>query len=958
MPESPRSERARTPAGEAFDLGEFVATLERHRVLALIVAITVIVAGMLWSSTRAPVYRTTATLKLEQESNSTGMLSDLAALTSAPAAEGEMSILRSRALVEATVAESAEASFPASIFTPTTPDDFRMDGIIQMGLTTAVESEDRLPLNDLWRALGWKSERTHRLFARIETGREETSASIRVRFPTLGRVLLSIPSRKGLPDRNATEFDYQPGLAIEYSGSHLRLRAVGDYVGASYLVSHRPLKQAIDEFIGKMNVEETSRNSGVIRLTVSDSDPNRAAEFANALGHNYLLRSIRLGRSRATRTIDFVDQQLEEQKALLEEAEREVVELQRANPSVIMVSASAESLVERIAEQEADRARLGLAHVVLSEAIDLLDQGDHEALARLSKELPDLVTLSYLEAIGTLGSEAMALERSDVGATKGFLERKLEDLAVETHESSARLAALESAVTGLRAGDSNAVSRLCAQAPGIAELDPITAQYLTESARIDAEISTLQGDLTPTNPRRTHLRDARRDLELKVAERLDNLATGLRLAETDRAVLEDAFRESLASWPAEERERIELAVCELVDGVSRNLHARVESLESEEQGLVEQIAVLEGELSSLPERERTVAGPLRRREAHAQVVKLLLDCQQQAQLSAATTLPSAILIDPAIPHDERYSPRLFFYFVLSCAAGVGLGILSAFGRQALSGAIFSQAEVEDATGLPVFGSIPDFKHGYARVKRAPANFLPFRDDPEGPIAEAYRSIRENLRFALKSGTPLRTLGVTSCSPGEGKSTANISLAMSFAGTRQRVLLIDADMRKPSVHSSFGIELRPGLGEVIEKWVDWRACIRPSEYPGLEILCAGDSEASPGEILRSARVPDLIAEWKAEYDLVVFDLPPALAVADVEILAHELDAVILLYRSGGAHRDVLTAAARRLTRVGAHVLGAVVNAVRPTHSGSSSHYGRYGYGYGEGYGRKRHSQKTA
>lgn len=958
MPESRRSERARAHAAEALDLGEFVATLERHCKLALAVAGSVIVAGMLWASTRVPVYRTTATLKLEQESKSTGMLSDLAALTSAPAAEGEMSILRSRALVEATVAEPAEWSPHDSTFTPTNADDFRMDGIIQMGLATEVESEDRLPLNDLWCALGWKRARTHRLFARIESPSEDARTRIRVRFSSSSRVLLSIPSHQGLPDRNATEFDYQPGLVIDYAGSNLRLQAVGDYVGASFLVSHRPVKQAVDEFIAKLDVEETSRNSGVIRLTVSDSDPDRAAEFANALGHNYLLRSIRLGRSRATRTIDFVDKQLEEQKTLLEEAEREVVELQRVNPSVILVSASAESLVQRIAEQETARARLGLTRVALSEATELLDRGDHEALARLSKELPDLISLSYLEAIGSLGSEAMALERSDIGATKGFLQRKLEDLAIEEHESSARLVALEAAVTALRAGDSNGISRLYAQAPGIAALDPITGQYLTESARIDAEISSLQGDLTPANPRWTQLTSARRDLELKIAGRLDNLAAGLRLAEGDRTALEGTFRASLASWPVEERKRIELAVSELVQGVSRNLHARIESLEGEETGLIAQIAELEGELASLPERERVVAGPLRRREAHAQVVKLLLDSQQQAQLSAATTLPSAILIDPAIPPDGRHSPRLFFFFVLSCAAGVGLGILSAVGRQALSGAIFSQAEVEDATGLTVFGSIPDFRHGYARIKRARADFLPLRDDPDGPISEAYRSIRENLRFALKGDKPLRTLGVTSCSPGEGKSTANISLAMSFAGTLQRVLLVDADMRKPSVHSSFGIALQPGLSEVIEERADWHSCIRRSDYTGLDLLCAGYSETSPGELLRSARVTNLITEWKAEYDMVVFDLPPALAVADVEILAHELDAVILLYRSGGAHREVLSAAARKLARVGAHVLGAVVNAVRPTHSGSSSHYGRYGYGYGQGYGRRRTLQKSA
>jgi len=963
MPESPPSAQRRSDP-EAFDLGEFVAMLERHRRLCLAIFAAVVVAGMVWSSTRAPVYRTSATLKLEREDDRSGVLGDLAALTSAPAAEGEMSILRSRSLLEATVTAPAEWNPPTRIFTPPDPDDFRMDGIQQLGLTTAVEDADRLPLNDLWRAFGWKRTAPCRLFARIDPGERDEEVRVRVRFPASGRVRLSMPTRKGFPDRDEAEFDYAPGVEIAYASHRLRLEAVGAYEGGSFLVSRAGLDATVEACRARIDVEETSRNSGVIRLTVSDSDPERAAELANALSHNYLLRSIRIGRSRATRTIDFVTSQLEEQKRLLGEAEREVVELQRRNPSVILVSASAESLIERLAEREADRTRLGLARRVLSEVTGHLDAGDPDALARLSPELPDLLSTSYLEAIGRLGGESAALDRSDAGPTKSFFQRRLDELDLAAHEARARLAAVDGALEAFRSGDRGAIARLCAEAPSLPTLDPTTGQYLAELARLDAELSARQADLTPENPDWKRLLSAREDLERRIAGRLENIAAGLRLAEEDRRTLEADLRSSLAEWPEAERGRLEAAVRELSRNVSRNLHARIASLESEERAHGEVTAALEAELASLPERERAIAEPLRRREAHAQIVKLLLESQQQAQLSAATTLPSAILVDPAVPPSERHAPKLLFHFLLSTIAGAGLAVLAAFGRQALSGAIHSQAEVEEATGLAVLGSIPDFRCARSRVRGGPSRarpgrsgFLPLRDDPDGPISEAFRSVRENLRFALPGDRALRTLAFTSCGPGEGKSTANISLAMAFAGPRCRVLLVDADLRKPTVHANFSLPLEPGLGEVLEGRADWRSCIRSSGTEGLDLLCSGRPQRSPGDVLRSSRFAGLFDEWKGAYDLVVFDFPPALAVADVDILARELDAIVLLYRSGGAHREALAAAARRLSRTRANVVGAVLNAIRPTRAGSSASYGSYGYGYGDKTASRRRRQSA-
>jgi len=940
--------RSHSPAEESVDLAEFVAALERHRLLALFTTLAVVAGGMLWASTRPPVYRTSATLKLEQDSHGANVLSDLAALTSAPAAEGEMSILRSRALVEATVAAPTKPQHHEQAFTPTPADDFEMDSLLGLGLATRVEAHSRLPLQGIWRTLRGEPAAPGRLFADF-TAESSAPRRVSVEFPAQAggkRVRLVLPSASGFGEEAAAEFDYVPGARLEFQGATLVLEAVGDCSGASFQVERRSLDSAVNDYLAKLDVEETSRNSGVIRVTVSDSDPDRAAEFANALCHNYLLRSILLGRSRASRTIRFVETQLSEQKQLLEAAEREVVALQQQNPAVILVSASAEALLKRLAESETDLSRLELARVALGEALEGIQKGDPQALARLTRELPDPISSSYIEAIGRLGSQSLALGLSDAGPTKALLQQKLGELELEQHETGARLAAIEGTLPALRAGDASALSRLFAEAPQIATVDPTTTQYMTEAARIENEINSRAGDLTSENPELVRLRHAQAEIGAKIAERIENVAAGLRLAQADNARLSESFRTTIEGWPAQERGRIELALGELASSVARNLRARSASIESEQQTITRQVHALESELATLPESERAVAGPLRRREAHSQIVKLLLDSQQQAQLSMAATLPSAILIDPAIPPPGRHAPRLYFDLLLCCAAGLAAALLMVFLRQSLSGALHTQAEVEEWSGLPVFGTIPDFRHGRLRIRRARASCLPLRDEPDGAIAEAYRSLRESLRFSVADARGLRTLACTSCAPGEGKTTTNINLALAFAGSDQRVLLVDADMRLPAVQRYFDLPLAPGLGEVLEQRAAWAECIRPSGAPGLDLLCAGKPHASPADLLRSTRIAELIAEWRERYDIVVFDLPPALAVADTEILARELDALLFVYRSGGVHREALTTMVRKLTRAGSQVRGAVVNAIQPTRSGSASYYGGY-YGKREG-----------
>ncbi len=227
-----------------------------------------------------------------------------------------------------------------------------------------------------------------------------------------------------------------------------------------------------------------------------------------------------------------------------------------------------------------------------------------------------------------------------------------------------------------------------------------------------------------------------------------------------------------------------------------------------------------------------------------------------------------------------------------------------------------------------------------------------RDAPEGPQAEAYRQIRASLRLSLSGDDALRTLAVTSCVPGEGKTVTNADLAMVFASAGTRVLLVDCDLRKPQVHNIFELERGPGFGEVLEGHADWRGSVNHDVAHGLDVIPAGRCEARPGELLASDRALPIIDEMMAEYDLVVFDIPPAVVVADVANFANKLDAVMLLYRSGGVSGRFLEATSKRLRKAGVNLMGVIVNAVVVRAVPGGYGYGEYSYGYGYSENSKR------
>lgn len=225
------------------------------------------------------------------------------------------------------------------------------------------------------------------------------------------------------------------------------------------------------------------------------------------------------------------------------------------------------------------------------------------------------------------------------------------------------------------------------------------------------------------------------------------------------------------------------------------------------------------------------------------------------------------------------------------------------------------------------------------------------EDSPFAINEAYKAVRTNLMFMV-SGSGCKTVAVTSSFAEEGKTTTCINMAITFSQTGAKTLIIDADMRKPRVHRYFHITSSPGLSDNLGGFTEDR-CINQTEYSNLYILPVGTIPPSPTELLGSPRMGKLLDELSMEFDYILIDAPPINLVTDAAIIANKINGVLIIARQGTTTVDSLKQAVASLDRVGANILGFVLNDAKNSKY-SMKYKKRYGYGYGYGYGYEEYS----
>jgi len=336
----------------------------------------------------------------------------------------------------------------------------------------------------------------------------------------------------------------------------------------------------------------------------------------------------------------------------------------------------------------------------------------------------------------------------------------------------------------------------------------------------------------------------------------------------------------------------------------------------------------------------------------------LLEKLKEAGVTAGLRSNNFRIIDaarvPTAPSEPNIPRNLSFALMLGVISGVGLAFL----LENMDNTVRTPEQAQAISGLPSLGMIPlgskSGNHGPAGKRLALTASKEVVETvtqvrPQSQMAESYRALRTSLLLS-NLGAPPKVIMVTSARPQEGKTTTSINTAIVLAQKGVRVLLIDADLRRPSVHKTLGMGPRSGLSNVLTGSATVQQTITISPIiSNLFILPAGTPPPNPAELLASANMKELIDELRHQYDHIVIDTPPTLSVTDAVVLSPRADATILVIRSGQTTKQALRRSRDILTQVNAHVAGVLLNAVDLTSPDYYYYYeyqGKYGHYYQE------------
>jgi succinoglycan biosynthesis transport protein ExoP len=403
-------------------------------------------------------------------------------------------------------------------------------------------------------------------------------------------------------------------------------------------------------------------------------------------------------------------------------------------------------------------------------------------------------------------------------------------------------------------------------------------------------------------------------------EYIQGLKSNLAQVQREHAQLSERYGENHPEM-TKSRSAIESAGAKLTSEIAKV----VEGVNSEYRAALAQEQSLQGAMNAqreeaLGQNKMSVTYSVLQREADSnrQIYESLLQQTREAGISGERRATNVRVVDPAEVPRGPISPNLRADMTFALVAGLVLAVGLAFGFEYLDNRIKTPQELKAHLGIPFLGMVPTVPND--RDKN------PLLDNGVPPnFAEAFKSVRTNVLFS-SAEDGLRSVVITSAGPGEGKSLVASNLAVALAQAGQRVLLIDADMRRPRVHEIFGGEQEPGLSNVLAGNAKTSEAVRKSKTSGLWLMPAGHIPPNPAELLGSRRYSDFIASLSAHFDWVLLDTPPVMVVADSSIVANQSTGVVFVVRADHTSRHAVRAAVEQLESANAHLIGSVLNSV--------------------------------
>ncbi|MBU0307341.1 polysaccharide biosynthesis tyrosine autokinase [Acinetobacter baumannii] len=389
--------------------------------------------------------------------------------------------------------------------------------------------------------------------------------------------------------------------------------------------------------------------------------------------------------------------------------------------------------------------------------------------------------------------------------------------------------------------------------------------------------------------------------------------------ETKKAELEQKQAEMAAKYTAE--------------------HPAMREINGQLAAINKQIGELNSTLKQLPDVQRQYLQLYREVEVKTQLYTALLNSYQQLRIAKAGEIGNVRIVDTAVEPVEPIKPKKLLVLILSVFVGGFIGALIALLRNMLRTGIKDSGQIENEMDLPVYATVPRSPIQESRIKilkkKKSIPILAVKNSDDIAI-ESLRSIRTAIHFALANAKN-NIIMIAGPSPEVGKSFISTNLATIFAQGNKRVLLIDADMRRGYMHKYFDVDVKPGLSELLSGQADLQKVLHKTQVANLDVITRGKSPTNPSEILSSNQFKELLEQLQSQYDHIIIDAPPVLAVTDGIIISQYTGVNLIVARYAKSQMKELELTVNRFEQAGVKVNGFILNDIQRASAG-------YGYGY--------------
>ena len=632
----------------------------------------------------------------------------------------------------------------------------------------------------------------------------------------------------------------------------------------------------------------------VLSVSYTDTDPEKAKVVLETLGDTYIDYSLQRQKQKAAKAIAFIDSQLPDARAELDAAAKEIRQFRQANQLVDpeLSAVEAEGLQQHVDEQ-IEQTKIAIA----------LNQNQLEELNRQLKDLGQdsdtMVASSVLSQDGVYQDLAAQLKDVETQYNLGKVDftddyHVLASLKDKRKELKKLLQERAEQVLGKSV--SPKVLNRVVLAPSYT--DSVGGDVASSDVASDASTDTADADATVDSG---SSRNSSGSIELFGIDNPSRSQSGTRVSS------EGSTLEVLASRQLE-------------------LQNQAASLQGQLATLKQSKSDANDKFLSIPGLQQTFMELKRQLDLKSQAYNYLLERKQELAISEAEEIAPWRILNEAFLPTKPVSPNIKQGLIQALIAGGFLGIAIAFILQQLDRTVKQVDEIKQITQLPLLGVVPRVSEpsiiaaGIQTTKRAYSYYSSY--------TEGLRSLAMNLRYLTADDKQIQTIAVTSSTSAEGKSTISHNLGIVLSEFDLRVLIVDADLRKPKLHKLANIPNQAGLSEIISHNQPWSDLIQSGAVDNLDLIVAGATSPNPIALLNSQRMKQLITEWSQAYDYVIIDTPPIGVIADAKSLAQEVDSMVFVTAIERASRKAIANSVEILQNSQCHIAGVVANMVDP------------------------------